>query len=279
MATRLGAALEDSRGFTVGVQLSLTPSVEGGLRQHGGDIETGAGMDIGGGLVTNAATGRSLDVRLSGQVKSEWNGRLHSLMSGGRGLEWTSRVDGIKLPKEEDARSSRATGGSKMQGTRTVVGVDIAKRVFQLHWVDLETGELKGLRLTRLKFLEHFANRAPCLVGMEACGGAQHWARRLLALGHEVRLLPAKMVRPFVSGNKDDAHDAQGCGSSSSVAQGLLRAARQELLDPSKAWWGGRRGQLADRRCCPLSVSLGVVPLVLACFVEVPVRIEVAAGS
>ena len=86
-----------------------------------------------------------------------------------------------------------------MQGTRTVVGVDIAKRVFQLHWVDLETGELKGLRLTRLKFLEHFANRAPCLVGMEACGGAQHWARRLLALGHEVRLLPAKMVRPFVS--------------------------------------------------------------------------------
>ena len=83
-------------------------------------------------------------IALSGQVKSEWNGRLHSLMSGGRGLEWTSRVDGIKLPKEEDARSSRATGGSKMQGTRTVVGVDIAKRVFQLHWVDLETGELKG---------------------------------------------------------------------------------------------------------------------------------------
>ena len=59
----------------------------------------------------------------------------------------------------------------------------------------------------------------------------------------------------------------------------LLRAARQELLDPSKAWWGGRRGRLADRRCHPVSVSLGVVPLVLARFVEVPVRIEVAAGS
>ena len=62
-------------------------------------------------------------------------------------------------------------------------------------------------------------------------------------------------------------------------SRGLLRAARQELLDPSKTWWGGRPGRLADRRCCPISVSLGVVPLVLARFVEVPVRIEVAAGS
>lgn len=96
-----------------------------------------------------------------------------------------------------------------MHSSRTVVGVDIAKRVFQLHWVETETGELVGLRLTRAKFLDHFANRAASLVGMEACGGAQHWARQLVALGHEVGLLPAKMVRPFVSGNKDDTHDAQ----------------------------------------------------------------------
>ena len=61
----------------------------------------------------------------------------------------------------------------------------------------------------RAKFLEHFANRAPCLVAMEACGGSQHWARRIRDLGHEVRLLPAKMVRPFVGGNKNDAHDAR----------------------------------------------------------------------
>ena len=65
------------------------------------------------------------------------------------------------------------------------------------------------LRLTRAKFLECFANRAPCLIGMEACGGAQHWARQLLALGHEVRLLPAKMVRPFGRGNKNDSRDAE----------------------------------------------------------------------
>ena len=84
-----------------------------------------------------------------------------------------------------------------------------AKRVFQLYWVDMETGEIVDLRLTRTKFLEHFANRAPCLVALEACGGSQHWGRRLRELGHEVRLLPAKMVRPFVGGNKNDAHDAR----------------------------------------------------------------------
>ena len=55
-----------------------------------------------------------------------------------------------------------------MQSSRTVVGVDIAKRVFQLHWVETETGELIGLRLTRAKFLEHFANRAPCLAARVA---------------------------------------------------------------------------------------------------------------
>ena len=86
-----------------------------------------------------------------------------------------------------------------MKISRTVVGVDTAKRVFQLYWVDMETGEIVDLRLTRTKFLEHFANRAPCLVALEACGGSQHWGRRLRELGHGVRLLPAKMVRPFVN--------------------------------------------------------------------------------
>ena len=96
-----------------------------------------------------------------------------------------------------------------MKAIRTVVGVDTAKRVFQLHWVELETGEIVDLRLSRAKFLEHFANRSACVVGMEACGGAQHWARRLRELGHEVRLVPVKMVRPFVGGNKNDAADAR----------------------------------------------------------------------
>lgn len=96
-----------------------------------------------------------------------------------------------------------------MNAFNHVVGVDIAKRVFQVHEVDLATGEIVSLQLKREKFLTHFSNRSACLIGMEACGGAQHWARRLTALGHIVKLLPAKMVRPFVGGNKNDVADAR----------------------------------------------------------------------
>ena len=95
-----------------------------------------------------------------------------------------------------------------MKTSRMIVGVDTAKRVFQLYWVDMETGEERNVRLSRTKFLRHFANHVPCLVAMEACGGSQHWARQLQSLGHVVRILPAKMVRPFTRGNKNDAHDA-----------------------------------------------------------------------
>ncbi|MBS0364264.1 MAG: IS110 family transposase [Proteobacteria bacterium] len=93
---------------------------------------------------------------------------------------------------------------------RIVVGVDIAKRVFQLHWVEAATGEIVSLQLRREKFLEHFGNRASCVIGMEACGGSQHWARELQKLGHEVKLLSARMVKPFVVGNKNDVADARG---------------------------------------------------------------------
>ena len=96
-----------------------------------------------------------------------------------------------------------------METNRTVVGVDTAKRVFQLHWVDWETGEIIDLKLGRAKFLQHFAARSPCVVAMEACGGSQHWAREVRKLGHEARLLPARAVRPFAAGNKNDLRDAR----------------------------------------------------------------------
>ena len=78
-----------------------------------------------------------------------------------------------------------------------VVGLDIAKQVFQLHTVEMNTGEIVNVQLKRAKVLERFANKPASLIAIKACGGAHHWARELSALGHSVRLLHAKIVRPL----------------------------------------------------------------------------------
>lgn len=87
--------------------------------------------------------------------------------------------------------------------------MDIAKNVIQLHYIDAETGEIVNKLVKRTAFLEHFANRSACLIGMEACGGSQHWARKLTAMGHQVKLMPAKFFKAFVMGNKNDVADAR----------------------------------------------------------------------
>jgi transposase len=92
----------------------------------------------------------------------------------------------------------------------TTYAVDTAKNVMQLHWVDGDTGEIHRKKLTRAKFIEFFASLLPSRVAMEACAGSHYWARTQQKFGHEVELLPARQVRPFVLGNKDDAADARG---------------------------------------------------------------------
>lgn len=89
------------------------------------------------------------------------------------------------------------------------VGVDIAKNVFQVHHVDQDTGEIVNRPLKRSQVLEYFVNRSPCLIGMEAGSGAHHWARQLLRLGHQVKLMPAAYVKAFNIRNKNDAADAK----------------------------------------------------------------------
>ena len=73
----------------------------------------------------------------------------------------------------------------------TTVGLDLAKHVFQVHGVDRRGRVVLRKRLSRSRLLDFFANLPPCVIGMEACGGAHYWARELQALGHEVRLMPA----------------------------------------------------------------------------------------
>ncbi|HZT01331.1 MAG TPA: IS110 family transposase [Steroidobacteraceae bacterium] len=91
----------------------------------------------------------------------------------------------------------------------TRCGLDIAKAVFQVHGVN-EHGAVQGRKsLARGKVLQYFAQLPPCLVGMEACGGAHYWARELGKLGHTVRLMAAQFVTPYRKRGKNDANDAE----------------------------------------------------------------------
>lgn len=88
------------------------------------------------------------------------------------------------------------------------IGMDIAKSVFQVHVEDGEGRVIEQRRLRRSQVEAFFARQAPAVVGIEACGSSHYWGRRLQALGHEVRLIPASYVKPFVRRNKTDARDA-----------------------------------------------------------------------
>jgi transposase len=91
----------------------------------------------------------------------------------------------------------------------TTIGLDLAKSVFQVHGVDAAGQVTVRKKLRRAEMLKFFEGLAPCLVGMEACATAHHWARQLSALGHEVRLMPPSYVKAYVRRQKNDAADAE----------------------------------------------------------------------
>lgn len=134
---------------------------------------------------------------------------------------------------------------------RTVIAIDIAKKVFQLHWVDADTGCIERLQLKRAKLLEWFSNRVASHVVMEACGGAHDWARTLSGCGHDVRLISPRKVRPFVQRNKTDAADAHGVRTTGarSYCHGMpCHASRAEWDGMDKACQRTRLGLSLARR-------------------------------
>lgn len=112
-------------------------------------------------------------------------------------------------PACEGMKNDALTNDRRSEMQSMPVGIDIAKSVFQVHYVDMATGEIVNKPLKRAALLEHFANRTRCLIGMEPCGGAQHWARALMRMGHEVKLMPGAFVKAFNIRNKNDAADAR----------------------------------------------------------------------
>ena len=91
----------------------------------------------------------------------------------------------------------------------TTIGLDLAKSVFQVHAASADSSMVLNRKLRRSELLAFFAKLQPCLVGMEACGSAHHWAREIRTLGHDVRLMPPAYVKPFVKRSKTDAADAR----------------------------------------------------------------------
>jgi len=90
----------------------------------------------------------------------------------------------------------------------SIIGIDLAKRVFQVHGIDAKHQSVVQKKLPRSEVLKWFAELGPCLVGMEACATAHYWARELSKLGHEVRIIPPSYVKPYVRRQKNDRADA-----------------------------------------------------------------------
>ena len=91
----------------------------------------------------------------------------------------------------------------------SIIGIDLAKNVFQLYGADVDGKQCFSRQLRRSKLLGFLARQPRCMVAMEACGGAHYWAREVAALGHEVKMMHPRYVKPFVQVHKNDQRDAQ----------------------------------------------------------------------
>jgi len=96
-----------------------------------------------------------------------------------------------------------------MKKSITVIGLDLAKSVFQVHGINAEEEVVVRRKLSRSRVLAYFSKLEPCLVGMEACATAHYWGREIRALGHEVKLMPPQFVKPYLTSQKNDMRDAE----------------------------------------------------------------------
>lgn len=140
------------------------------------------------------------------------------------------------------------------------IGLDIAKNVMQVHGANSAGATMLSRRLKRSQVVEFFVGLPPCLVAIEACAGSHYWARELLKLGHQVKLIPAQYVKPFVRRSKTDAHDAAAIceaarqaemptvaiNSEQQQAVQMLHRVRQRLMEERTALINQTRGLLGE---------------------------------
>ena len=142
----------------------------------------------------------------------------------------------------------------------TTIGLDLAKHVFQVHGIDGEGTTVLRKRLRRSQVLGFFSRLPRCVVGLEACATAHYWARELVALGYEVRLMPAQYVKAYVKRNKNDAADAEAIceavqrptmrfvpvKTAGQQAAGLLHRGREQLVRQRTMLVNSLRAHLAE---------------------------------
>jgi transposase len=142
----------------------------------------------------------------------------------------------------------------------TRIGIDTSKAVFTLHCVDRAGQSVLRVNLRRAQMISFFRRRPPIEVALEACGGSHHWARKLIALGHDVRLIPPQYVKPFVKRAKNDRNDAEAiceaagrpgmrfvlAKSAEQQAQGMVLKVRETLVSQRTRLINVLRGHAAE---------------------------------
>jgi len=136
----------------------------------------------------------------------------------------------------------------------TTIGLDLAKNVFQVHGIDEAGNVLMRKRLRRSQVLGFFSGLSRCLIGMEACATAHHWARELVGLGHEVRLMPPHYVKAYVKRNKNDAADAEAICEA--VKRPTMRFAAVKTVEQQSALMMHRARDLLVRQRTMLANAL-----------------------
>ena len=175
----------------------------------------------------------------------------------------------------------------------TTIGLDLAKKVFQVHGVDAEGKVIVARQLRRKQVLAFFAKLPPCLVGMEACGSAYYWAREIEKLGHTVRLMPPKYVKAYVKRGKTDAGDAAAiCEAVSrpsmtfvpikSIGQqglSMLHSVRSKLVSQRTQLVNAVRGHLSELGIVAERGLLGLAELAAVVRDKTDERLPVAARA
>lgn len=141
-----------------------------------------------------------------------------------------------------------------------IIGVDLAKNVFQLHGAKRDGAVVFRKKLTRTQFQTFCEKQTPCLIAMEACATSHYWARELMSMGHEVRLIPPIYVKPFVKRHKNDAADAEAITeamlrpnmsfvppkTAQTQALTMMMRTRKQLLEQRTATVNALRAHLAE---------------------------------